>query len=66
LLGQVPIDRSTNRHAYTQSYIYYEITQPPESVSRRDDVLVTCTAMAGDPDLYLSLKEHLPLPDNGA
>lgn len=38
--------------------------QPQESVSRRDDLLVTATPMSGDPDLYLTLKEHLPFPDN--
>jgi hypothetical protein len=60
-----PIDRRHALYLVSQSYAYYEITQPPESVSRRDDLLVTATPMSGDPDLYLTLKEHLPFPDNG-
>lgn len=51
-------------HKQKQSYAYYEIVQPQESVSRRDDLLLTATPMSGDPDLYLTLKEHLPFPDN--
>lgn len=53
-----------NTHEH-QTYAYYEIAQPRDSVSRRDDLLVTATPMSGDPDLYLTLKDHLPFPDNG-
>ena len=58
-------ENTHTRQRTHQTYAYYEITQPRDSVSRRDDLLVTATPMSGDPDLYLTLKDHLPFPDNG-